>query len=213
MPEYNIERANFERQKNELRSFSEQPATSTELDKFETEGQWGDFWAGGIPGFLGGHKVTGEELNSLVTKLQSCFVEINERDRKVIKEFGQVYETFEALDKGYIQGIEISVKSAEKACQEAKKAQKDIEDTMKALQGTVKKLKEFKDEVKGYDHLKDIDEIWNYYHYLDEYLCRNENFQPVYSKKKNSLNIAYIIAGSALGVSVIQMILLLTGIL
>lgn len=161
MPEYSIQKTDFEKQKKELKAFAEQPATITELDKFSTDGQWSDFWSGGLTGVLSGHKVTGEEMNSLVTKLQSCFVEINERDRKVIKEFGQVYETFEALDKGYIQGILIGVKSAEKASQEAKDAQKDIDDTIKALQITIDKLKEFKDEINRYAHLKDIDGIWN----------------------------------------------------
>jgi len=160
VPEYNIQKTEFEKQKKELKTFAEQPATSTELNKFSTIGQWSDFWSGGIVGVLSGHKVTGEELNSLVTKLQSCFAEINERYKKVIKEFGQVYETFEALDKGYIQGILIGIKSAEKASQEAKDAQKDIDDTIKALQITINKLKEFKDEIKNYKHLKDIDKIW-----------------------------------------------------
>ena len=161
VPEYSIQKTEFEKQKKELKAFSEQPATSTELDKFSTDGQWSDFWSGGLAGVLSGHKVTGEEINSLVIKLQSCFAEINERDRKVIKEFGQVYETFEALDKGYIQGILIGVKSAEKASQEAKDAQKDIDDTIKALQITIDKLKEFKDEINRYEHLKDIDGIWD----------------------------------------------------
>lgn len=160
VPEYSIQKADFEKQKKELKAFAEQPATSTELDKFSTDGQWSDFWSGGLAGVLSGHKVTGEEINSLVTKLQGCFAEINERDRKVIKEFGQVYETFEALDKGYIQGILIGVKSAEKASQEAKDAQEDINDTIKALQITINKLKEFKGEIGRYAHLKDIDDIW-----------------------------------------------------
>lgn len=160
MLECSIQKTDFEKQKKELKAFSEQPATSTELDKFSTDGQWSDFWSGGLGGILSGHKVTGEEVNSLVTKLQSCFAEINERDRKVIKEFGQVYETFEALDKGYIQGILIGVKSAEKASQEAKDAQKDINDTINALQITINKLKEFKGEINQYAHLKDVDDIW-----------------------------------------------------
>ena len=172
MSEYNIEKTNFEKQKNELKSFAEQPATSTKLDKFSTNGKWSDFLSGGLPGLLSGHKVTGDEINSLVTELQSCFAEINERDRRVIKEFGQVYETFEALDKGYIQGILIGLKSAEKASQEAKDAQKDVDDTIKALQKTISKLKEFKDEVNGYTHLKDIDKIWNDILQLDRELKR-----------------------------------------
>ena len=160
MPEYSIQKTDFEKQKKKLKTFAEQPATSTELDKFSTGGKWSDFCSGGLPGVLSGHKVTGKEMNSFVAELQSCFAEINEHDRKVIKEFGQVYETFEALDKGYIQGILIGVKSAEKASQEAKDAQKDIDDTIKNLQITINKFKQFKDEIKEYSHLKDIDKIW-----------------------------------------------------
>ena len=40
MMEYNIEKTNFEKQKKELKAFAEQQATSTELDKFSTDGQW-----------------------------------------------------------------------------------------------------------------------------------------------------------------------------
>lgn len=156
-----IKKANFEKHKQELKEFAEQPATNTELDKFSTGGKWSDFWTGGLPAVLSGHKVTGEELNNLVTELQTCFSEINERDRKVIKEFGEVYKTFEALDQGYIQGILIGVKSAEKASQEAKDAQKDVDDTIKALGKTINILKEFKDEVNSLEHLKDVDNIWN----------------------------------------------------
>ncbi len=106
-------------------------------------------------------------MNRLVTELQSCFAEINERDRKVIKEFGQVYETFEALDKGYIQGILIGVESAKHASEEAKAAQKDADDAIKALQITISKLKQFKDEVNRHKHLKDIDEMWSDVHRID----------------------------------------------
>ncbi len=159
MEEYSITKANFDKQKNELKKFSNQPATSTELDSFSTSGKLSDFLSGGLLG-LTSHKVTGDEMNELVAKLQTCFSEINERDRKVIKEFGQVYETFEALDKGYIQGIVIGVESAKKASQEAKDAQKDVDDTITALQATISKLKSFKDEIKSYKHLKDIDQVW-----------------------------------------------------
>lgn len=223
MSEYTIEKADFEEQKEKLKIFAEKPATSTQLDKFSTSGKLSDFLSGGLLGLID-HKVTGDEMNELVVKLQSCFVEINEREREVIKEFGQVYETFEALDKEYIESIIISVKSAEKASREAKAAQKDIDDTIKALQITISKLKEFRDEVNEYDHLKDIDEIWNYYHYLDGYLkdwSKNLDKKETgltrqiaeLSQLKNRVNIAWIIAGSALGVSVIQIILLFMGIL
>ncbi len=167
MAKYSIEKKDFDKQKKELKKFADQPATSTELDEFKTDGQLSDFLSGGLPGFLSGHKVTGKEMNNLVTKLQSCFAEINERDRKVIKEFGQVYETFEALDKGYIQGILIGVESAKHASEEAKAAQKDADDAIKALQKTISKLKQFKDEINRHKHLKDVDEMWSDVHRID----------------------------------------------
>ena len=64
--EYSIQKTRFEKQKKELKAFSEQPATSTELDKFSTDGQWSDFWAGGLAGVLSGHKVTGRLSKNLV---------------------------------------------------------------------------------------------------------------------------------------------------
>lgn len=246
MSEYNIEKADFEEKKNQLKTFADQTSTSIKLDKFSTDGDFFDFLTGGIFGLMG-HKVTGEEMNNLVTKLQTCFAEYNERDRALIKEFGQVYETFEALDKGYLQGILIGVKSAEKASAEAKAAQKDIDDTIKALQITISKLKEFKDEVKGYSHLKDIDDMWNDVFQLDRELKslskkvkehsigenvdkaisrisyteeklssheeRMEFYERENSQLKKHMNFTYIIAGSALGISIIQIILLLIGIL
>lgn len=217
MCEYSIVKTDFEKQKQELKEFAEQPATTTELDKFSTNGKFSDFLSGGLFSLID-HKVTGEEMNKLVTELQACFSEINERDRSVIKEFGQVYETFEALDKGYIQGILIGVKSAEEASKEAKAAQKDIDDTIKALKMTVQKLQEFKNQVKTYAHLDEIDELWSQVQNLNntpssQIEKKIEEASNENSKLRKRIFIAYIIAGAAIGMSVIQLILTLLGII
>ena len=169
MSDYSIAKADFEKQKAELKSFAEDLDESTELVKFSTDGNLFDFLSGGLWGLLD-HKVTGEEMNNFVANLQKCLVKINERERNVIKEFGQVYETFEVLDKGYIQGILIGVKSAEEASKEAKAAQKDIDNTIKALKQTVQKLQEFKNQVNNHVHLKDIDDMWRDLKSLIEYI-------------------------------------------
>lgn len=169
MSDYSIAKADFEKQKAELKSFAEDLDESTELVKFSTDGNLFDFLSGGLWGLLD-HKVTGEEMNNFVANLQKCLVKINERERNVIKEFGQVYETFEVLDKGYIQGILIGVKSAEEASKEAKAAQKDIDNTIKALKLTVQKLQEFKNQVNNHVHLKDIDDMWRDLKSLIEYI-------------------------------------------
>lgn len=173
MAEYNIKKTDFDEQKNKLKKFSEQPVTNVELDKFDTGANVWDFFTDGIPGLINGHRVTGEELNDLIVRLQKCFIEINNHNRQVVREFGQIYETFDVLDKEYIQGILIGVKSAEKASQEAKEAQKGVNETLEVLQKTVYKLKEFKTEVNGYIHLKDIDEIWNNLQQLNVELGNN----------------------------------------
>lgn len=236
MQEYSLAQADFDEQKRKIKEFAEQPATSTELGKFNTNGQFDDFLIGGIPGLLAGHKVTGKEINELVAELQSCFAEINERDRKVIEEFGQIYKTFEALDKGYIQGIIASVKSAEYASKEAKNAQKDIDDTFQLLQKVVSKLIQFKDDMKSHKHLDDIDDMWldiqrinGQVGYnctkIDDIICEMQKYnsdveKTVVSLKdsvtslnkenlalKNKIKIAFAIAASAVGLSVIQLVL------
>lgn len=95
------------------------------------------------------HNVTGKEFNSLIQDLQKALCDSNEVDRKIIKEFASIYNTFESLDKGYIQGICASVASAEESSQQAlaanekaRLAQDRINITMKALQNTVEKYQE-----------------------------------------------------------------------
>lgn len=196
MAEYKITSKDFDRQKNELKRFAEQPATSTELGKFDTNGNFSDFLSSGFWG-LANHKVTGEELNVLVTELQSCLAEINERERMVFKEFGQVYETFEALDKDYIQGILLGIESAKEASlqakeasEEAKVAQKNIDATIETLILTVQKIQDFKNEINSYVHLNDVDLMWeklndidmkiqsvarDYSHNLEDIIKKNSN--------------------------------------
>lgn len=95
------------------------------------------------------HNVTGKEFNSLIQDLQKALCDSNEVDRKIIKEFASIYNTFESLDKGYIQCICASVASAEESSQQAlaanekaRLAQDRINITMKALQNTVEKYQE-----------------------------------------------------------------------
>lgn len=198
MAEYNIEETSFEEEKNKLKVLSEETTTVKRIDKVNTDGGWSDFWSGGIPSVLSGHKVTGEEFNGLVSQLQNIFLEINDRDRTFIREFRQVYETFEALDKEYVQGILVGIKRAEEAKQEVNGVKKEIYKIRNIVQKVVYKLKEFskKDEDENEDYEDDIE------------FYKNET-----SRLEKRINRAYIIAGSAIGISVIQMLLLITGVL
>lgn len=107
------------------------------------------------------HKVTGEEFNSLVKALNKALEDNNEISKMLTKEFGSIYNTFESLDKDYIQGICASIATAKESAkqaleasnqakdsfEEARSAQAKIEMTTKALRYTVEKYQDRFEEV------------------------------------------------------------------
>ncbi len=143
----------FEEAKNQIKEFSAGMSESMELSKFKTTDE-----------FLlipFDHKVTGDELNELVVKIQDYFTKFNARDKDFIEQFGQVYKAFESLDKDYIQSIIAAIKSAEQASRQAIEAQRGLNANVDRLEKTIKILHRFKQEVKAYKHLDDIDSIWD----------------------------------------------------
>lgn len=138
----------FEAQKDKIKRFSENLPKLIELKSVKEQK---DFW---IVSF--DHNVTGKEFNSLVEDLQKVLRKNNEVNEKITKEFGSIYDTFESLDKDYIQGICASVATAKESAkqaleasnqakdsfEEARAAQEKIEMTTKALRYTVEKYQE-----------------------------------------------------------------------
>lgn len=138
MPNLPIKCSSFELNKEKIKKFSANLPRPIEL-KAVAEKRFCIF----------DHNVTGKEFNSLIQDLQKALCDSNEVDRKIIKEFASIYNTFESLDKGYIQGICASVASAEESSQQAlvayekaRLAQDRIKITMKALQDTAEKYEE-----------------------------------------------------------------------
>lgn len=152
MSELVIKTHDFERSKNQLKVFSEQTQQDLELRRVDI--------SGGFLG-LGDHKVRGYELNSLTAQIQEYLIDFNTLHTKFIKEFGQVYNALEALDKDYIQAILIAIKAAEKANNDIKTAQSDITKTIEIQKKTIGALKQFKEKIESYKHLVDIDKMWN----------------------------------------------------
>jgi hypothetical protein len=132
MSELVIKTHDFERSKNQLKEFLEQTPQDLELRKVDI--------SGGFLG-LGDHKVRGYELNSLTAQIQEYLIDFNTLHTKFIKEFGQVYNALEALDKDYIQAILIAIKAAEKANNDIKAAQSDITKTIEIQKKTISALK------------------------------------------------------------------------
>ena len=106
------------------------------------------------------HRVSGEEFNSLVSKLQTHFVAQNAVIMSVIDEFNQVYQAFESLDKDYIAGIVSSIKAAEKVSNEERKDRADIRRLVEGHEKSVAVLKRFKQEIEKLKHISDVDRAW-----------------------------------------------------
>ena len=226
MNELTIQTHNFEESKHQLKIFSEQTTTDLELRKVDS--------SGGLFGLFD-HRVTGDELNNLTSQIQGYLIDMNTLHTEFIKEFGQVYTALEALDKDYIQAILIAIKAAEKANVDVKVAQEDIKRTIELQKKTINVLKQFKDKIDKYKHLEDIDKIWAQCKgveveiaSLKETIAGQEDqiknlrgyleVEQEQSKERNqicsrNLKIAYVLAGSSLGITLLEFILFVLRIL
>lgn len=160
--ENEIKTHDFELAKNEIKKFSDQTPTDLNFSKVNDRktilGVAGDFILG--RGLGTKHNVTGDELNSLIVDIQDYFQNVNEGQIRLIKEFGQVYNALEALDKDYIQGILISIKATEETSEGLKKANERTEKIVKNQVAIIDKLKEFKESLEALSHLEEVDVLW-----------------------------------------------------
>lgn len=162
MGELAIKHHDFENEKKKIKKFSEQTTTELDLKRVDDSKDVREFLGDCIFGRGIGldHKVTGEELNQLITQVQTHFQGINSTQIKLIKEFGQVYSVFEALDKDYIPAILISIKATEETSQRIQETQGQIKEIVENQRKTLEELKKFKTKLDGYVHIGDIDKIW-----------------------------------------------------
>ncbi len=106
--ELKVSKDQFDKKKKELKEIGKGIQTNYKMEKVKTSG---DNWFG-----WGDHKVTGAEMNDFIVVVQKYFTKIGETDNKIIKEFQKVYDTFDALDKEYINGIVGNMKTLEEKC-------------------------------------------------------------------------------------------------
>ena len=183
-----IETYNFEISKNKLKTFSERTQTNIELSKVKNNS--------GLFGLFD-YNVTGKDLNNLTDQIQKYLIEGNEIQIKIIKEFGQIYNTFEALDKDYMNKICLSIKGLEEINKEIKKninnVDKKVEKNIKNIGQlldkmilTIKAIIKFKNRVESYEIEKNIK-------YLEERLNtqngKTDSEIEALKKEINSYNI------------------------
>ena len=173
MNEIVVKRHSFDMAKNRLKEFSEKTEAELKIDKVETK----DGFLG-----LGDHKVTGYELNERLETIQEHLIDANAINNKVIKVFREIYNALDALDKDYITSIVANVKAIEKTSNDVRVQQEtlkqhneklanqqnkldarqvEIEENVANISKIVTALKVFKEKLDRYNHLTDIDKIWN----------------------------------------------------
>ena len=121
-------------------------------------------------------------MNRRLETIQEHFIAVNTINNKVIKEFREVYNALDSLDKDYITSIVANVKAIEKTSNDVRVQQgtlkqhneklanqqskldahqAEIEKNVANILKIVAALKVFKEKLEGYKHLTDIDKIWN----------------------------------------------------
>lgn len=173
MNEIVIKKRNFEIAKNRLKKFSMIKEAELKIEKVKTDG--------GFLG-LGDHRVTGYELNNRMETIQKHLIDINTTNNKTIKEFREIYNALDALDKDYMASIVASVNAIEKTSNDVRTQQgilnkhhnklqeqqnkldvhqNQIVKNVDNINKTVLALKKFKEKLDSLKHLTDIDKIWS----------------------------------------------------
>ena len=135
-----VKNQNFEKSINKLDKLSKENEQLPELRTFQEKTG---------PFKLFSKKVTGQEMNEFGNQIQDNFVLLNERTNKFYKQFIEIYNAFESLDKEYIAGIVGAFNQAIEATKKAEDAQKDIKNTVELIQKAVEKLSEFNKKVSA----------------------------------------------------------------
>ena len=134
----------FEVAKEQLKKFAEQDTENLKFEKVRTHEKIFDLE-------FSEHGVTGTEFNKLIEQIQNYFANFYDRQQDLIKEFGQVYQALEILDKDYIQAILSTVKAIEKTNQNIQIEQKRLDNSIKRQESTLQVLKKFKDDINDFN--------------------------------------------------------------
>ena len=93
------------------------------------------------------HNVTGQEMNKHIDKVQNAFIGVNKYINDIVKEFKEIYNAFDALDKEYINGIIKSLEKAQKAINENNDTVKNLEETVNHLLEIEENIDVFKQDI------------------------------------------------------------------
>ena len=171
-----IKKHNFQKTLKRLKAFSERQKEEIEIKSVATY----DFCLMGLF-FDSDHKVTGREFNDRIEDIQNILIRLNKKNIEIVKEFNDIYETFDYLDKEYISAILSVLKGLEKTSDDVKVQQTElkkhhavlerqqnkldshqgeIDNIISNMEITIKVLQKFKSQLDNLKHLNEIDTIW-----------------------------------------------------
>ena len=179
-----IKTHNFEDAKRRLKEVSEKKIEGFEINIVGTKDKFL---------FLeGDHKVTGEEFNNRIKAINQHLTNLHTKTYENNKEFGEVYNALEALDKDYIAVILTSINAIE----EVSKHMREEIDTIKEVQKKIlENFQKFKQELK-----MDIAEISN------ESQMRHKSLSKEL-KKTQIISFVSIAATLILGILIVSKVL------
>ena len=179
-----IKTHNFEDAKRRLKEVSEKKIEGFKINIVGTKDKFL---------FLEGeHKVTGDEFNSRIKAINQHLTNLHTKTYENNKEFGEVYNALEALDKDYIAVILTSINAIE----EVSKHMREEIDTIKEVQKKIlENFQKFKQELK-----MDIAEISN------ESQMRHKSLSKEL-KKTQIISFVSIAATLILGILIVSKVL------
>lgn len=148
-----IEARNFESKKSQLEKFSKTLPKSTHLPSVR----------GGSHLFGVSVKATGDDLNRITQSVNDSLIEQNQNMISVFKEFKSVYDTFNALDKDYLQRILVNLAAAEEANKKAVRGLEENKRIIEKQKQVIEVLKKHKYELESLKHLREIDDLYDAY--------------------------------------------------
>lgn len=158
-----VKRQNFDTAMKSIKNFSDQAAEHEPLTRVSySEGLFDLF----------DHKVTGTELNRIVSQVEDQLVDLKNYNLGFLDLITNIYKALDALDQEHISGILIAANAAKVA---SDKATRNVE----AIEKIVKILKDFKEKLEKLEHLMDVDKVWEL---LDEQRKLIKSFGAYQSK-------------------------------
>lgn len=164
-----VKRQNFDKAMTSIKVFADNAKEHEPLDRVS--------YSGGFLG-LGDHKVTGSELNNVVSQVEDQLIDLKDFDLGTLNIITDIYKALDALDKEHISGILIAANAAKVA---SDKATKNVE----AIQKIIKVLQDFKEKLDKLEHLMDVDKAWELLEEQKKLLIAFGDYKDALSKIKH----------------------------